>query len=175
MLKTKIDKYKGTDIYRLTKHLRSFYRENNKFPYTLIEAIQDTKYQKLLTDPNNKAYQYQQLDNGEDFQLQTTLANGTTYVLYSDSLAFGSAKDAYRENDLGAISTELKGYYMVHKKYPGNFDELVSMGYMKDMPKDPETDKPYWYMPLDNNQNYELSATLENGIEYYIRGDQEWP
>src|SRR3989344_5759609 len=49
------------------------------------------------------------------------------------------AQDAQRKNDIGALSTELQGYYTSPGSgcYPDTLQELVTQGYLKQMPTQP--------------------------------------
>jgi len=51
------------------------------------------------------------------------------------------AQDAKRKNDIGALATELQGYYTTPGAgcYPATLSVLVSDGYLKQMPTDPTT------------------------------------
>lgn len=49
------------------------------------------------------------------------------------------AQDAKRKNDIGALATELQGYYTSPGAgtYPTSLSVLVTQGYLKQMPQDP--------------------------------------
>lgn len=57
------------------------------------------------------------------------------------------ARDAQRKNDVGALATELQGYYTSPGSgcYPATLTVLVSDGYLKQMPTDPTTGANYTY------------------------------
>jgi len=57
------------------------------------------------------------------------------------------AQDAKRKNDIGALATEIQGYYTTPGQgcYPANLNVLVSDGYLKQMPLDPVSGLPYTY------------------------------
>src|SRR3989344_4063615 len=57
------------------------------------------------------------------------------------------AQDAKRKNDIGALATEVQGYYTTPGQgcYPANLNVLVSDGYLKQMPTDPVSGNPYTY------------------------------
>src|SRR3989337_2827299 len=49
------------------------------------------------------------------------------------------AQDAKRKNDIGALATELQGFYTSPgaRSYTTSLEKLVNDGYLKQMPKDP--------------------------------------
>ena len=57
------------------------------------------------------------------------------------------AQDAKRKNDIGALATELQGYYTSPGagKYPSTLDVLTAEGYLKSMPLDPTSGVAYVY------------------------------
>ena len=57
------------------------------------------------------------------------------------------AQDAKRKNDIGALATELQGYYTSPGSgtYPTSLSVLVNEGYLKQMPQDPTTTSSYGY------------------------------
>ena len=61
------------------------------------------------------------------------------------------AQDAKRKNDIGALATEIQGYYTTPGAgcYPATLQVLVNDGYLKQMPKDPVTDTEYTYSTVD--------------------------
>ena len=58
------------------------------------------------------------------------------------------ARDAQRKNDVGALATELQGYYTSPGSgcYPVDLQVLVDDKYLKQMPKDPVTTLEYTYV-----------------------------
>ena len=57
------------------------------------------------------------------------------------------AQDAKRKNDIGALATEIQGYYTSpgQGQYPLNLTVLVNEGYLKQMPADPTAAAPGAY------------------------------
>lgn len=57
------------------------------------------------------------------------------------------ANDAKRKNDIGALATEMQGYYTSPGQgcYPASIQTLVTQGYLKQEPKDPTTTDSYTY------------------------------
>ena len=57
------------------------------------------------------------------------------------------AQDAKRKNDIGALATELQGYYTSpgQGNYPTTLTVLVNEQYLKQMPQDPTTPNSYGY------------------------------
>src|SRR3990167_5763433 len=55
------------------------------------------------------------------------------------------AQDEKRKNDIGALATEMQGYYTTPGAgcYPANLQVLVDDKYLKQMPKDPVTTLEY--------------------------------
>ncbi|OGD97555.1 hypothetical protein A3A49_02890 [Candidatus Curtissbacteria bacterium RIFCSPLOWO2_01_FULL_38_11b] len=57
------------------------------------------------------------------------------------------AQDSKRKNDIGALATEVQGYYTAPGAgcYPSNLSVLVNEGYLKQMPRDPVSAADYSY------------------------------
>lgn len=57
------------------------------------------------------------------------------------------AQDAKRKNDIGALATELQGYYTSPGQgvYPASLEVLVNDQYLKQMPQDPTANTNYAY------------------------------
>ncbi len=57
------------------------------------------------------------------------------------------AQDAKRKNDIGALATEIQGYYTTPGAgcYPTNLQVLVTNSYLKQMPLDPTSNSQYTY------------------------------
>lgn len=57
------------------------------------------------------------------------------------------AQDAKRKNDVGALATELQGYFTSpgQGNYPASLEVLVNDGYLKQMPQDPTSNLNYVY------------------------------
>lgn len=72
---------------------------------------------------------------------------GISLTLLSPKKYIDQAKDAKRAHDLTQIQSALDTYYNDRNCYPVSFDELKSGQtiYMKDIPKDPDTDTDYPY------------------------------
>lgn len=66
------------------------------------------------------------------------------------------AQDAKRKNDVGAIATELQGYYTAPGagQYPGSLYVLTAQSYLKQMPLDPTSNVAY---------NYSINGTSSEG------------
>lgn len=63
------------------------------------------------------------------------------------------AQDAKRKNDVGALATELQGFYTSPGagSYPASLEKLVDDGYLKQMPVDPTMAAPnnkYYYVAV---------------------------
>ena len=58
------------------------------------------------------------------------------------------AQDAKRKNDIGALATEVQGYYTAPGSgcYPSTLSVLVNEGYLKQMPRDPVSSADYDYV-----------------------------
>ena len=82
------------------------------------------------------------------------------------------ARDAQRKNDIGALATELQGYYTSPGNgcYPATLGVLESDGYLKTMPTDPTTGLIYDYALgaagtcTSGAPEARLSATLQEPI-----------
>jgi prepilin-type N-terminal cleavage/methylation domain-containing protein len=57
------------------------------------------------------------------------------------------AQDAKRKNDIGALATEIQGYYTTpgQGSYPTALSVLVNQSYLKQMPLDPTAGATYGY------------------------------
>lgn len=57
------------------------------------------------------------------------------------------AQDAKRKNDIGALATEVQGYYTSPGAgtYPSSLSVLVTEAYLKQMPQDPTANSNYGY------------------------------
>ncbi len=80
------------------------------------------------------------------------------------------AQDSKRKNDIGALATEIQGYYTTPGAgcYPTSLQVLVTNSYLKQMPLDPTTNAQYTY----NFTNAGTCATDGNadtgGTEAYV-------
>ena len=74
------------------------------------------------------------------------------------------AQDAKRKNDIGAVATELQGYYTSPGAgiYPSSLATLTSQNYLKQMPLDPTgVNAPYSYVTTGGGlTDVALYATL---------------
>lgn len=76
-----------------------------------------------------------------------------------------SAKDAQRKYDLKNLQSALELYHEDNTKYPSTLSQLQPK-YIKIMPSDPDTKKPYQYIPTKDLKSYGLKAKLSTGEEY---------
>ena len=72
------------------------------------------------------------------------------------------AQDAKRKNDIGAIATELQGYYTSPGAgfYPASLEVLTAQGYFKTMPTDPTSGNPYAYDINTGTTEAAIGSTL---------------
>src|SRR3990167_9589985 len=73
------------------------------------------------------------------------------------------AQDAKRKNDVGALATELQGFYTSPGagSYPASLQKLVDEGYLKQMPTDPTSFANYFYVTVGASlTEVSLYATL---------------
>ena len=73
------------------------------------------------------------------------------------------AKESTLRNDLTTLRTMIDEYTKDKKKAPQSLDDLVSAGYLKEIPKDPITDEPNW-TPVESEVMQYLDQT-DSGID----------
>jgi len=73
------------------------------------------------------------------------------------------AKESTLRNDLTTLRTMIDEYTKDKKKAPQSLDDLVSAGYLKELPKDPITDEPNW-TPVESEVMQYLDQT-DSGID----------
>lgn len=170
-LKTKLDKYKGSDLFLNQLQFEVYFRDRKSYPkdfnelLEMFKSINHTTSNVRSSDPAGQPYKYQPLDNQADYQISTTLDDGTEYTLYGNSAPQLSSREVERLSTLSGINTELAGYFAEKKKYPNNLTELIGTYISK---IDNLTD--YTYIPEQGNLNYELTAVLDTGLTIYYRG-----
>jgi type II secretory pathway pseudopilin PulG len=93
----------------------------------------------------------------------------TAVSITSYSSFLKSSYDSRRKLDIEQIASALEQYRSnnVNGTYPTSLSVLVSGGYLKELPKDPETKRDYTYniYPVgctNNCTNYSLQATLSS-------------
>ncbi|PJE57803.1 MAG: hypothetical protein COU81_04130 [Candidatus Portnoybacteria bacterium CG10_big_fil_rev_8_21_14_0_10_36_7] len=79
------------------------------------------------------------------------------------------ARDAQIKNDIGALATELQGYYTTpgQGKYPAQLKIFVDNGQLKALPKTP-SGLDYTYITCSNNTESLLYAQLETRNGYWV-------
>ncbi len=72
------------------------------------------------------------------------------------------AQDAKRKNDIGAIATEVQGYYTTPGQgtYPTSLEVLTAGSYLKQMPLDPTSGLAYGYATNTGPADVGVWATL---------------
>jgi len=72
------------------------------------------------------------------------------------------AQDAQRKNDIGALATEVQGFYTAPGAgtYPASLEVLTAQGYLKQMPLDPTTSAKYLYATGASATEASVYATL---------------
>jgi len=85
----------------------------------------------------------------------------SSIVLVSLNSARDKAMDAARYANLSSIEVSLSIYYDDEKEYPKSLNEL-NIDYV-----DPETKEPYEYRQLDNGDDYELCALLDESRQCF--------
>jgi hypothetical protein len=85
----------------------------------------------------------------------------------------GFAPDAERIVDLTELQISLEKYRVAKGRYPESLSDLFPAFAPQDnghpvgaLPVDPETHKPYTFVPLNDGAGYHLSATLSSGKSY---------
>ncbi len=83
--------------------------------------------------------------------------------------------DARRKADLLAVSQAIESYYHDNGSYPSSIGGKIAINgvakswanpwqpYMNVLPKDPVTDRNYYYVSVSSGQGYVLYASLERG------------
>ena len=76
------------------------------------------------------------------------------------------AQDAKRKNDIGAIATEIQGYYTTPGSgtYPLSIEVLVTDKYLKKMPLDPTANTTYAYATGGGATEIAIWATLAEPV-----------
>src|SRR3990167_9471227 len=76
------------------------------------------------------------------------------------------AQDAKRKNDIGALATEIQGFYTTPGQgfYPSNLSVLVVQSYLKQMPKDPTSNNDYNYSINAGTTEAAVWATLAEPV-----------
>ena len=69
-------------------------------------------------------------------------------------------RDRQREKEIIQIRESLNTYFTANKAYPKTLIQLVPT-YLATLPVDPETGKPYNYIPAKNPDNYQLCVSFE--------------
>ncbi len=91
---------------------------------------------------------------------------------------FRKARDAGRKSDLAQIQRALEQYYQDHGKYPANSPTYTLtdingttipwnsawIPYMNVVPIDVDTGRKYIYVATNNYQQYQIYASLEQGL-----------
>ena len=80
-----------------------------------------------------------------------------------------SSKDQTRKNDLYTINSALKSYFVANKKAPKDLEELVP-DTLPNLPKDPETNGNYNYLPAEQLLTWTVEATLSNKQVFEVGG-----
>lgn len=72
------------------------------------------------------------------------------------------AQDAKRKNDIGAMATEVQGYYTTPGQgtYPTSLGVLTEQSYLKQMPLDPTANSAYGYATNTGPAEVAVWATL---------------
>lgn len=78
--------------------------------------------------------------------------------------------DAQRKTDLEVLKRSLLNYKTANSLYPNDLNNLVPQ-YLPLVPIDPETKGNYTYQASLDQKSFRLSATLEDGNEYTVRGN----
>ena len=79
------------------------------------------------------------------------------------------SKDQTRKNDLYTINSALKSYFVANKKAPKDLEELVP-DTLPNLPKDPETNGNYNYLPAEQLLTWTVEATLSNKQVFEVGG-----
>src|SRR3989338_4170740 len=76
------------------------------------------------------------------------------------------AQDAKRKNDIGALATEIQGFYTTPGQgfYPSNLSVLVAQSYLKQMPQDPTANADYAYSINVGTTEAAVWATLAEPV-----------
>lgn len=111
----------------------------------------------------------------------TILVILTAVGFYNYTKNIGDAKDSRRATDIAALGSQLSLYKKQRGAYPvpgssfyilnrteqvaiqWKMDNNVSLSTAESLPKDPDLDIFYSYSTTKNRQEYQLSASLENG------------
>ena len=82
------------------------------------------------------------------------------------------AREAVLKEDLFRMRDAIDQYYADRNKYPSSLDDLVSDGYMREVPIDPMTQSKDSWQPVNAEANVN-DATAEPGIYDVKSGSEE--
>ena len=102
----------------------------------------------------------------------------SSVVLASLNSARRKARDAKRISDIKQIQLALEMYYDDNSNYPTEIssDNLVTPGYISQIPTDPSTGAAYTYAALGSGatcSSYHLGATLESSTHSALDTDAD--
>jgi general secretion pathway protein G len=75
------------------------------------------------------------------------------------------AKESVLHDDLFKIRTLIDQYAADKGKLPGSLDELVSSGYMREIPKDPMTDQTDWSVTTGESRKAAPRSLISSGVD----------
>lgn len=75
--------------------------------------------------------------------------------------------DSKRQQDVELINSAVKSYFSKNQTYPQSISTLIPQ-YLAVVPRDPETQKEYYYRVSLDFKSYEVWTKLDNGEEYLL-------
>ncbi len=83
-----------------------------------------------------------------------------------------AAREAVLKEDLFTLRTAIDSYTMDKQKAPQTLEDLVQAGYLKEIPKDPMTQRTDTWMPQQSDNRISLDQT-DTGMDDVHSGSQE--
>ena len=193
------DEKRMEDLEKIRDYLNLYYLNisKGKFPQDLNQLLEiNQKFPDLIKvipkDPKtNELYKYTNLADGQDFQLCAHLEEIKEEKCLSSNLGSETQKqellqeaekytekdgirerDAQRIIDLNLLRTALEMYYSDFNSYPKNLS-VLNPKYIKAIPLDPLTNKPYFYYAACPDGRYHLGTELEDENNSNLKQDRD--
>ena len=158
---------------QLSEYVTQDYVTITKGYLKTIKSVGATTTQSGSTFITNTHLRIEAIDEDEAKQVEKAL-DRVFFDKLDEERGFSNSRtaqagDARIKNDIGALATELQGYYTTpgQGKYPASLDILVSQGYLKQMPLTPSGQK-YSYITCNNLGEVVLWAKLESSSGYWV-------
>lgn len=101
-----------------------------------------------------------QIKSGTPTTTQDTQTNPTTTQF---------SYDQQRKNDVYLINSAIDAYHLDNEKPPAALSDLEQK-YLGEMPKDPESEKPYQYKVSEDKKGWKVWSLLSDGSMFELEG-----